>query len=456
MTNCIIESGVWPEPWKHATVTPVLKPGKPPLEVSSYRPVSILCALSKVVEKVLQDQLSVVAESKILPQEQHGFRPGRNTETALATLLSAADQAKRNNKKAALVTFDFSSAFDTIDSRTLKRRMKPWATREAISLLINYLSDGTQEVNWNGTRSLTREVKYGVRQGSILGPLLFTIVTATLPTAVLSENQTLCAYADDTSALVCGDSWEEVKEKVTGLRRELQTFSVNSYLQLNEDKTQVMPIGRGCPQVFPDAPGSVTLLGLTIDSSLRFCSSHKEVIALVKARIGVIWRLQAHLPRGQLLRQIANALVVSRISYAAWLTVEACLPGKEPRSTPHPFQSLLNGLARALLGVRLSDRLRSSDLLDRSGLPSLNQLVIRAAAMAAWKACRGGPLSHLLLSHSARSRGASNNLRSAADNSICARNMALCWNACEDLRRANTHHSAKVAARKLGVTYRRL
>ena len=132
----------WPEPWKHATVTPVLKPGKAPLEVSSYRPASILCALSKVVEKVLQDQLSVVAESKILPQEQHGFRPGRNTETALATLLSAADQAKRNNKKAALVTFDFSSAFDTIDSRTLERRMEPWATREAISPLLNYLSDG--------------------------------------------------------------------------------------------------------------------------------------------------------------------------------------------------------------------------------------------------------------------------------------------------------------------------
>ena len=193
LTNCIIESGVWPEPWKHATVTPVLKPGKPPLEVSIYRPVSILCALSKVVEKVLQDQLSVVAESKILPQEQHGFRPGRNTETALATLLSAADQAKRNNKKAALVTFDFSSAFDTIDSRTLERRMEPWATREAISLLINYLSDCTQDVNRSGTRSLTREVKYGVRQGSILGPLLFTIVTATLPTAVFSENQTLCA-----------------------------------------------------------------------------------------------------------------------------------------------------------------------------------------------------------------------------------------------------------------------
>ena len=243
---------------------------------------------------------------------------------------------------------------------------------------------------------------------------------------------------------------------MSGLGRRLQTYSVNSFLQLNDGKTQVMPIGRGCPSVFPDAPRFVTLLGLRIDSLLRFSSEHKEVISLVKGRIGIIRRLQAHLPRGRLLCQIADALVVSRISYAAWLTVEATFPVKEARTTPHPLQSLLNSLARTLLGVRLADRLRSVDLLDRSGLPSLNQLVIRSAAMAAWQASRGGPLSHLLVCHSDRSRGAANNLRVAADNSIGAQNMTACWNASEALRNATTYHSAKVAAHKLGELYRRL
>ena len=104
LTNKVIESSVWPAQWKYARVVPILKPGKKPSEVSSYRPVSLLPAVSKLVEKVLQAQLSAyVEENKILPPEQHGFRSGRSVNTALATVTSQLAAAKENKDERAVL-----------------------------------------------------------------------------------------------------------------------------------------------------------------------------------------------------------------------------------------------------------------------------------------------------------------------------------------------------------------
>ena len=456
LTNQVITSRTWPTSWKHSIVTPVLKPGKPPSEVSSYRPVSLLCAVSKVVEKVLHYQLSTFAEAKILPPEQHGFRANRSTDTALASVLSAAEQAKHNNLKTALVAFDFSSAFDTIDHRILVTRMSPWADEGVTLLISDYLLGGTQEVRWNGVRSKDHQVQFGVRQGSILGPLLFTILTSTLPSVVRADGVTPSMFADDISAKASGKTWPETSDKVENLSGKLKVFSPRSSLQLNDGKTQVLPLGRGVPEIFPQASSSITLLGLVLDSSLGFSSHHKAVSADVKSRIGVIRRLQVHLPRGRLLNQIAEALVVSKVAYGSWLTVEVQLSSQNQRTSTHPLQILLNNLARVLLGVRLSDRLHSADLLEKCGLPSLNQIVIRAAALAAWKAINNGTLGHLLLRHSDRSRAAANDLRTAADSSIAARNMAACWNHSPELRSAKSFLSAKTVAHKMAASLRRL
>ena len=115
LTNLIIKTGKWPAAWKEALVTPGLKSGNPSAALSSYRPISNLCSISKLIERVLYDQMvSFLDEKGILPKEQHGFRAGHSTDTALATLFTNVAIAQDKGNKVTMLAFDFSSAFDTM------------------------------------------------------------------------------------------------------------------------------------------------------------------------------------------------------------------------------------------------------------------------------------------------------------------------------------------------------
>ena len=116
---------------------------------------------------------------------------------------------------------------------------------------------------------------------------------------------------------------------------------------------------------------------------------------------------------------------------------------------------ILNDLARLLLGVKRADRYKTSDLLDRAGVPSLNEIVVRQSSVAAWKAEQGGPLKDALVAFDDRTRGSSLDLRRAASarcNPAC--NMALAWNASESIRLAKTLQQAQTAAKKLARSVR--
>ena len=94
IVNTVIRSGKWPDQWKQILITPVHKQGKPPLEVSSYRPVALLCAISKLCERALYDQImDFVEEHGLLPNDQHGFRKNRSTNSALASMMSRVGAA---------------------------------------------------------------------------------------------------------------------------------------------------------------------------------------------------------------------------------------------------------------------------------------------------------------------------------------------------------------------------
>ena len=112
-------------------------------------------------------------------------------------------------------------------------------------------------------------------------------------------------------------------------------------------------------------------------------------------------------------------------------------------------------LARTLLGVKRIDHHRASDLADRASLPTVNQVVVKGSALAAWKAENGGPLADLLEPHDDRTRGSSNNLRRPTSvRCLAAVNMAASWNNSASLREAKTLHAAKRAANRLALQVR--
>ena len=120
-------------------------------------------------------------------------------------------------------------------------------------------------------------------------------------------------------------------------------------------------------------------------------------------------------------------------------------------------QRTLTELARTLLGARRTDHLRVTDLADRAALPTLNEIVVKQAAVAAWKSVKGGALHDLLQQYDDRTRGHLKNFRRASSNRcIAAINMADVWNASEQLRSATTLTQAKNAAKKFACTVRHI
>ena len=298
----------------------------------------------------------------------------------------------------------------------------------------------------------TKANKYGVRQGSILGPLLFILVTADLPHYCDTAEVSSILYADDSNCLAIADSQATADKLINTFSTNLAGYSAAAGLCLNENKTQFLQLGGR------DKGSSLDFLGVELDSKLSFEAHNTRVLNDIKARIGMIRRLSAYIPRGPILQQIAQAIVIGRLQCAAWITRSVHgLPGSHIRSSPSftsDVQIALNDLARVLLGVKRSDHIRTSDLADRAGLPTINQLVIRGAATAAWTAANGGPLRHLLLLPDGRTRAAAASLFKPAASSTAAANMAACWQASEDLRNAKTNTAARIAANKLAKSLR--
>ncbi|QQP39010.1 Rna-directed dna polymerase from mobile element jockey-like protein, partial [Caligus rogercresseyi] len=149
-------------------------------------PVCILPALSKILETVVKTDFEIhLAKTEALPNTQFGFRRGRSTTTALATAHAKWLKAEQRGRVVGVLGFDLSAAFDTVDQLQLLPKLKKLGI-EGMQLewFKSYLSGGSQRVVWNGAESDFLNVKYGVRQGSILGPILYLVLVADVTSCV--------------------------------------------------------------------------------------------------------------------------------------------------------------------------------------------------------------------------------------------------------------------------------
>ncbi len=200
--NCSLITGIVPSAFKAAIVRPILKKkGSECEQLSNYRPISLLPFLSKILEKVAAKQLvSHLEKHNLLARFQSGFRRGHSTETAVARITNDILASNDSGKVTALVLLDLSAAFDTIDHEILLARLETEVgiRGTALSWFRSYLTGRTQVVSCNGQVSQSRRVTCGVPQGSVLGPLLFSIYTRPLEQVVKRHSPPCHFYADDT------------------------------------------------------------------------------------------------------------------------------------------------------------------------------------------------------------------------------------------------------------------
>ena len=162
--------------FKTGKKTPVFKKGNKEC-IENYRPVSILPVFGKVFEKILYKQLySFLSSNSVLHDQQFGFRKGHSTTHALHKSVNDITKSIAKNKHVLGIFIDLSKAFDTLDHNILLRKLENYGIRGcALTLLKSYLPSRLQCVSFQDATSEVLEVKYGLPQGSILGPLLFLL-----------------------------------------------------------------------------------------------------------------------------------------------------------------------------------------------------------------------------------------------------------------------------------------
>jgi len=193
--NRSLTDGHFPAVFKEAFITPVVKkPGLDVTDAGSYRPISNLSVLSKLLERLVVRQLmEYLSSADLLPLLQSGFRQGHSTETAVIRVLSDILQAVDRGDIAALILMDLSAAFDSI----LLQRLQTFGIGEnAYRLFQSYLSGRYQYVRRGHAKSSVTYLICGVPQGSVLGPVLFILYTVDLISLIESHSMSPHLYAD--------------------------------------------------------------------------------------------------------------------------------------------------------------------------------------------------------------------------------------------------------------------
>lgn len=323
--KCLIH-GVHPTLWKEAKIIPLPKDKNSTFNGPNSRPISILPALSKLIEKIIFKQIQdYFSSNKLISNFQHAYREGHSTCTALAEMTDDWITNIDNRKLVGAVMLDFSAAFDVIDHDLLIGKLECYGfTRTAVSWIKDYLTGRKQRVFFNGSLSDVKDIYCGVPQGSCLGPLLFSIFTNDLP--LCTKNTNVVMYADDTTLYCAATSANELTVTINNTLIDVYNWVESNKLVLNIVKTKSIVFGSrhllaNKPQLnlvigttIIQQVKTIKLLGLTIVSSLSWSDHIDNIVSKMGRGIGMTRKCSSYLTP-TILKQVIHSLVLSHLEY---------------------------------------------------------------------------------------------------------------------------------------------
>jgi hypothetical protein len=332
LINVSLKNGHFPSSWKQSVVIPLQKTSNPSL-ASDFRPISILPVMSKILEKVVCEQLVSFLESEgLLPETQSGFRKGFSTCTALLNVLDEIISARDRGLESLMTALDFSQAFDSVSFDLLIAKLHFYNFDEtAIRWFSSYLTGRSQRTKVNGQLSAILPRSVGVPQGSCLGPILFLLYTADLKDEI--NFCSLHSYADDSQLLMTFKPAEaaEAVRCVNSDLAKVKRWSDDHGLLLNPAKCSVLRIdllssrgqkGDGSVErsILVDGKpltsgNTLKVLGVTLDSHLDFSSHVNSICKTIIIRLRTLLRFSTILPQSSKL-EIIRSTIFPIIQYA--------------------------------------------------------------------------------------------------------------------------------------------
>ena len=251
IVNLSLQEGYFPHALKSAIVRPVLKKASLDADdLKSYRPVSNLSFISKVIEKCAHSQFSeYLNKNNLFAANQSGYRKNMSCETAVLKVHN--DILLQIDKKShtVLLLLDLSAAFDTINHKKLLRRLEHSYGFSGIILqwVASYLSNRSFIVGVKGEYSSLCDLEIGVPQGSILGPIFFILYTKQLQDIASMHGLQIHLYADDTQIYFSFDpkkdmDIESMKRKLKECFEHIKSWMSENYLKLNNNKSEIIEI----------------------------------------------------------------------------------------------------------------------------------------------------------------------------------------------------------------------
>jgi Reverse transcriptase (RNA-dependent DNA polymerase) len=238
--NKSLQLGTVPRSLKIAKVVPIYKSGDVQ-DMNNYRPISLLCSFSKILEKIVFLRfMCYLEDNNILSCKQYGFRPKHSTYHPMLNLTNKAFSALNSKKHMLIIFCDLKKAFDTCNVNILlKKLQKVGVFGIELEWFKSYLTDRWQYVTLNNFDSILLRILTGVPQGSILGPLLFLIYINDMPECCdLDFN----LFADDTALISEDDDIDNLFRKTNHEFQKVCAYFRLHKLSLHPDKTKYILI----------------------------------------------------------------------------------------------------------------------------------------------------------------------------------------------------------------------
>lgn len=349
--NAILQLEHYPTVWKTANTILLPKPGKPRNQAASYRPISLLPAISKLIERTIQSRLKEHTDiHNILPNQQHGFRNEHSTNLQLLRLTDDITYNFNLSRPTGAVFLDIEKAFDRVWHSGLIYKLKKFNyPQKLINLIRSYLFNRKYAVTVESVTSTERTARAGVPQGSVLGPLLFNIYIADVPTAPYTK---LAQFADDTAIYISSHN----KAQVT-LRLQAHLDLLNNYfllwrIKINPQKTMAVHFDmkrRRCKPKEVSLQGhtlpwnnNTKYLGVTLDAELLY---HSHILTNIKKAKQLFGCLYPLLNRKSKL-SLTNKLHILKVIIYPAVTYGAEVWGLHPSTQKLKLQSALNKIVR--------------------------------------------------------------------------------------------------------------